>query len=255
MSLTMTKFRESAKTLSMALLTATFFAANANAAEPAKFVQVADLDLSKPIPSGICVRDDAQGKAFDKIEAIKKARGQYNVIEANRIGRTDANGNAYAEIAFTSNLKALEGKKTILGEGYMILSNAPKGQNGSEYCSSLNQATMLFSAINGTKVPSVVDKGDLGQALNNLMKADKKVGYVAVTGKGTLIAVNFNYKTGKGGYELADGGGNDPLPLPLVDVEYSPDLPLAYQKALGIPTDRIAAIPSSGQLMAAAPKP
>lgn len=254
MSLTMTKFRESAKTISMALLTATFFAANANAAEPAKFVQVADLDLSKPIPSNVCVRDDAQGKAFDKIEAIKKARGQYNVIEANRVGRTDANGNAYAEIAFTSNLKASE-TKGWMGEGYMILSNAPKGQNGSEYCSSTNVSTGLASAINGKKVPDVVDKGDLGQALNNLMKADKKVGYVAVTGKGTLIAVNFNYKTGKGGYELADGGGNNPLPLPLVDVEYSPDLPLAYQKALGIPTDRIAAIPSSGQLMAAAPKP
>jgi hypothetical protein len=219
-------------TLAVSIL-AVAFAANAQVA----VLELAAIDISRPIPQGTCVADSASGKAFDKIEAIKKARGQTNVIEADEVGaKSPVTGSSYAGIYFTSNLTAVEGKKSVLGEGYVISSNRPKGQVGTQYCIyHSNDTTGLVSAINGTRVPGTVNLGEMGQALTNAMNnADSKVGYVAVTSQRILLAVNFNHKTGLGGYITANGAGNSYLPLPLVNVAYSLDLPLHIQTALGM---------------------
>lgn len=235
-----------------AALTTFFMAANANAADPARFVQVADLDLSKPVPSNICVKDDDQGHALDKIETIRKARGQTYVIEADSLHQKSGDSSPYAGVTFTSNLKPST-IKGFLGEGYMIISNAPKGEQGTSYCFNIsNSTTGIVSAINGTKVPSAVNIGELGAGLNNAMtRSDSKVGYIGVTTKKTWVAVTFNHMTKKGGYVLADGEGNGSLPIALVNVGYSRELPSSYKKALGIPVDDVA---SAGSDIAMVPR-
>ena len=214
------------------------------------------IDLTRPVPQGICVADSPSGKAFDKIETIKKARGQTDVIEADIVGaKSSVTGSSYAGINFTSNLTAVEGKRSVLGEGYVILSNRPKGQIGTQYCINYsNDTTGIVSAINGTRVPGTVNLGEMGQALTNAMNnADSKVGYVAVTNQRTLLAVNFNHKTGNGGYITADGAGNNYLPRPLVNVAYSLDLPPQIQRALGMKPENLAHAPQS-ERMALAPR-
>ncbi len=221
-----------------AALTTLFIAANANAADPARFVQVADLDLKNPVPSNICVRDDDQGSAFNKIETIRKARGQTYVIEADSVHQKTENSSPYAGVIFTSNLKPSE-TKGFLGEGYMITSNAPKGQKGTSYCFNIsNHTTGIVNAISGKKVPTAVNVGELGVGLNNAMnRSDSRVGYIAVTTERTLVAVTFNHKTKQGGYVLADGAGDGSIPIALVNVEYSKDLPPSYKQALGMSVD------------------
>lgn len=225
----------------VALGVSTAFAANA-----AEVKELGQIDMSRPIPAGTCVADSASGSAYDKLQAIKQARGQTNVIEANEVGRVSpTTGSPNGEIIFTSTLKAVEGKRSIFGEGYGISSNRPKGQKGSVYCVDYPlDSTQLFSAINGSKVPSTVNVGEMGIGLTNAMNnAQSKVGFVAVTSYRTLLAVDFNYNTKKGTYTTADGGGNKSMYLPLVDVDYSLELPIGIQKALGVPLDKLAQRP------------
>jgi hypothetical protein len=199
--------------------------------------ELTTIDTTRPIAQGTCVADSAAGKAFDKIETLKRTRGQTTVIEADTVGaKSSVTGSPYAGIYFTSNLTVIEGKRSVLGEGYVISSNRPKGQVGTQYCiSQSNDTTGLASAINGTRVPGTVNIGEMGQALSNAMNtANSKVGYIAITNQRILLAVNFNFQTKEGGYIRADGNGNNHLPLPLANVEYSLDLPLQIQMALGM---------------------
>ncbi len=251
MSLTMTKFRESAKTLSMALLTATFFAANANAAEPAKFVQVADLDLSKPIPSNVCVKDDAQGKAIDKMRTVMGARGQKSIVAGNQpVADTDPAHGGLQERMFTSTL--LQG-----GEGYYVLSDRPTGKAGTTYCFSQNPKVYIYSVFNSNGVPEIVNKGELGVALTNNDKVGMKVAIAALTDKGTIAVVNFDPHTKKGSQKFSDAKGGTAFDLPLVDAGYSASLPISAKRSLGIPMDgNIASADiDKGKLLAIAPHP
>lgn len=245
------KFKESAKSLGMALLTTTFMVANAHAGG-VNYVQVSDLDLSKPIPSGTCVKDDEQGTALTKMKTIMGARAQKSIVAGNQTvkNRDPANGGLQEQM-FTSTLK--QG-----GEGYDVSSDRPLGQAGTSYCFSYNQKVYVYSVFNFAGIPQDVNKGELGVGLSNSIKAGSKVALTMLTDKGTLQAVNFNPATGEGSLKSADGNGNNAGNLAaLRNTGYSASLPLAAKKALGIPMDDTMA--STGNvnrtMLAVAPRP
>jgi len=252
MALLPSQFKETAKSLGVALLTTVFMAANANAADQAKFVQVAQLDLNKPIPSNICVKDDEQGTALAKMKAIMGARGQKSVVAGDKvIPNFDPANGGLVEKMFTSTLE--QG-----GEGYDVSSNRPLGQVGTAYCFAQNQKVYVFSVFNSVGVPSGVNKGELGVALVNSDKAGAKVALTMLTDKGTLQVVNFNPATGDGSLVSADGNGNNAGGLAaLKNTGYSASLPIAAKRALSIPMgDAIASAgKDKGTLLAAAPQP
>jgi hypothetical protein len=235
MSVEPSKFNQTAKSWGVAFLTSAFMIANANAADPAKFVQVADLDLNKPIPSNVCVQDDAQGTAVSKMRTIMGAREQKSVVAANQVIQNvdPANGGLVEEMV-TSNLK--QGS-----EGYMVSSNRPLGKPGTVYCFAQNQKVFIYSAFNSAGVPSIVNKGELGIALTNNHKAGLKVAIAALTEQGTIKVVNFDPSTGRGSIKGADGNGNKAGNMAfLVNAGYSASLPSAAKKALGIPDESVA---------------
>lgn len=201
---------------------------NANAADQAKFVQVAELDLNKPIPSNICVKDDAQGTAHAKMKTIMGARGQKSVVAANQpVQNTDPAHGGLQERMYTSTLQ--QG-----GEGYDVSSDRPTGKLGTTYCFARNQKVYIYSVFNSAGVPAIVNKGELGIALANNDKAGSKVAIAALTDKGTITVVNFNPDTGRGSQKFSDGKGGTAFDYPLMGAGYSASLPLAAKKALGI---------------------
>ena len=236
MSVEPSKFNQSAKSWGVAFLTSAFMIANVNAADPTKFIQVAELDLNKPIPSNVCVKDDAQGTALSKMRTIMGARGQKSVVAGNKVvPNFDPTNGGLVEKMFTSTL--VQG-----GEGYDVSSNRPLGQAGTEYCFAQNQKVYVFSVFNKLAgVPSGVNKGELGVALVNSDKAGVKVALTMLTDKGTLQVVNFNPATGDGSLKSADGNGNNAGNLAyLKNTGYSASLPSAAKKALGIPDESVA---------------
>ena len=207
-------------------------AANANAAQT---LELSAIDLSKPLDN-VCVADSQDGRAADKLDRILEARGQSKVVEANQVVVAVKNGSPYRGVIFTSNLTPLNPeKKSVYGEGYLVISNKPKGQDGTQYCLSENNATILANAINPKGVPKTFSVGEMGQALSNSStNANSNMAFGALTSRGTLLTVDFNYNTGKGGMIFADGSGNNAAGFPLVDAGYSSELPAPYQRALGI---------------------
>lgn len=212
------------------LLTSVFMMTSAQAADPAKFVQVAELDLNKPIPSNVCVKDDAQGTALSKMKTIMGARGQKSVVAGNHtVQNNDPAHGGLQEEMFTSTL--VQG-----GEGYDVTSNRPLGKAGTEYCFAQNQKVYIYSVFNSVGIPALVNKGELGVGLVNSDKAGSKVALVMLTEKGSIRVVNFNPSTGLGSLKSADGNGNNAGDLAaLRNTGYSASLPLAAKKALGIP--------------------
>lgn len=236
MALLPSEFKETAKSLGAALLTTVFMVANANAAEP-RIVELSDLNLTKPIPSNVCFKDSSQGTAIDKLQTAMIARGQKSVVVANQaVAALGADKSPYRERIFSSNLQ--QG-----GEGYEVNSSSPMGQVGSQYCLAQNQKVFIYSAFNSKGVPAIVNKGELGIALVNNDKAGYKVVIAALTEQGTLSVVNFNPLTGNGSFKSADGNGNNAGNLAtLVQTGYSPKLPVAAKRALGIPEESVASL-------------
>ena len=220
-------FSTTAKAWGVALLSTMFMASNANAAD-SKIVELSDLNLSQPIPSNVCFKDSDQGTAISKLQAAMVARNQKSVIVANQVGvATGADKSPFRERLFSSNLQ--QG-----GEGYEVNSSAPMGQVGTQYCLSHNQKVYIYSAFNSNGVPAVVNKGELGLALNNNNKVGSKVVLAALTEQGTLSVVNFNPATGEGSLKFADANGAHASDLPIVSAGYSPKLSPAAKKSLGI---------------------
>jgi len=211
-----------ANSLKYALPLVFMIAANANAADT---LEIDQLDLLKPIPSG-CFVDNNKGTAIEKLRAAMGARGQKSVVAANQVV---VGSNPYQELMFTSNLQ--QG-----GEGYEINSDSALGQVGSGYCLARNQKVYIYSVFNSQGVPSVVNKGEMGKALTNDDKKGYKVALTMLTEQGTLAAVNFNPETGKGVLISADGNGNHAADLAiLVGAGYSAKLPAEVKSALKIP--------------------
>jgi hypothetical protein len=215
-------FRQVAVPVATAITLA--FAANANAAPTLELDQ---LDLSKPIPSG-CFESNSKGTAISKLKTAMFARGQKSVVAGNQVV---VGSNPYQELIFTSNLQ--KG-----GEGYEINSDKPMGQIGTGYCLQRNQAVYIYSVFNSQGVPNEVKRGEMGKALTNQDKAGTKVALTILTEQGSIAAVNFNPLTGKGTHVSADGNGNTAANLAfLVNTGYSSSLPDNVKAALGIPLD------------------
>lgn len=209
------------------------FATNANAADT---LEIDQLDLSKPIPSG-CFVDNNKGTAIEKLRAAMGARGQKSVVAGNQVV---VGSNPYQEQMYTSNLQ--QG-----GEGYIVLSDKPMGQAGSEYCWTRNQKVYIYSVFNSQGVPSIVNKGEMGKALTNQDKLGTKVALTMLTEQGSIAAVNFNPSTGKGVLISADGNGNHAANLAFLEsAGYSAKLPDTIKSALGIPgtTDKVTQAPT-----------
>jgi hypothetical protein len=199
----------------------------ANSNNAPRIVELADLDLSKPIPSNVCVKDSPKGKAFDKMIAMVQARGQKSVVAGDQVLRGDNS----RENIISSTLK--QG-----GEGYKIASDRPLGKQGTEYCFTSYPKVYIYSVFNATSIPSLVNKGELGLGLSNSHIAGSKVAIVMLTEKGTLAAVNFNPNTGKGAVHTADGNGDNSAGIALlVKTGYSSTLPKSAKKALGVPDE------------------
>lgn len=197
-------------------------AANANAADT---LEIDQLDLSKPIPSG-CFVDNNKGTAIEKLKTAMGARGQKSVVAGNQVV---VGSNPYREQMYTSNLQ--QG-----GEGYIVDSSAPMGQAGSGYCWTRNQAVYIYSVFNSQGVPNEVKKGEMGKALTNNDKAGLKVALTMLTEQGSIAAVNFDPKTGKGSLKSADGNGNHAANLAFLEgAGYSAKLPPEIKAALQIP--------------------
>ena len=162
------------------------FAANTNIAYAAS---------GQPIPEKTCFTSDAQGPANEKLNVAMKARGQRIIITADQaIPAVDAKGQPlfktdYKENIFTSSLDG--------SEGYNIVSDAPGGQVGTNYCirAAITDVN-LYNAYTAKGIPAEINKGELGRVAS---EASSKHGFnVMMTAKtrgGALVVVSVDTKS------------------------------------------------------------
>ena len=213
------------------VLAAFLGAANANAGS-AHVVELADLNLHKPIPSGTCFETNSKGTASEKLDIALAARDQKRVFDANRVTLYGKETNI-----LTSNLKLMNPKiPHLYGEGYHIVADGLKNQEASGYCIDRLKATYVVNSDEVKVGQGAFGRGEMGGALRNGSRnAQNNFAFGALTDLGTLIAASFNSHSLEGTLILADGGGNSSVRAPLVDADYSKHLSNQSRAVIGIP--------------------
>lgn len=250
MSLTKAQFKETAKSVGAALLATTFIVANANAAEP-NTIEIASLDLNKPVPTNICVESNSNGKAWDKLTTIMNARNQIVVATADQAVTAPNGQSPYKGKIFTSDSQG--------DEGYIIVSDVPKAQTAKSpsFCLTTLKSTSIYNAFSSNAVPAEVNQGELGIALRNNAKAGLNIVMTGTTPGGALIAVNYNPKDkdARASLKSSDNKGNTAGDLAyMVHFSYTPKA----KQMLGIVDEPNIALNSQPQSVALAkldPKP
>jgi len=217
------------------------FAANANAESKARDVELAQLDLSKPLPSGICFEDNAKGTAASKLITAMRARNQNSVIIADKYTPT-----GQALDMYTSNLiQVRSDAPNLFGEGYHVVGSHPSNAASTGYCLSALQRTYVVYNDSVQTVPKAFEKGELGKALANGLKHEEKFAFGGLTDLGTFMAVTFNSKTKDGGVLMADGGGNGIMFYTIGNSGYSANLSASARSIIGLPPLAQAAPPAA----------
>lgn len=211
-----------------------FHAANANAESAntgSRIVELADLDLTKPLPSNICFVDSAKGTAASKLNTALQARGQKSIIISDKVGKTDD----VAKIMTSNLVQVKPDVPNLFGEGYSVGSNDPSNTVSSKYCMNTLRRTYAIYNEAVQQIPGVFAYGEMGKALTNAGQKGSKFAFGGITDKGTLLSVNFNGDTKRGGIMLADGGGNTAIFYPIANARYSPNLTVDARNILGLP--------------------
>jgi major membrane immunogen (membrane-anchored lipoprotein) len=228
MSLTMANLKESAKSMSAALVTAAFMipAANAQGTET-PVIEPSTSNLSQPLRE-VCVATTPGQPgltAWEKLSTIMGARGQMIAAEGNQIVAV-SNARQGKLITVSNNFS---GK-----EGYIVSSEVPYANRKEAPSFCLKPASFAF-AVNMKEeqgVPKVVNKGELGVALTNHDQAGSKTAIAGMYPQGTLFAVHFNPRTHKGAIKIADAQGGKAGDLAaLEDFDYSDKMKRVFELA------------------------
>ncbi|WNB74357.1 hypothetical protein [Methylomonas koyamae] len=128
------------------------------------------------------------------------------------------------------------GTPNLFGEGYNVQSDDPAVKVSSTYCVN-NAFQRRYVVYNEavTQIPGAFSKGQMGQALNNLLSKRNSLAFGALTEKGTLVALTFNASTKDGGVIYSDGAGNTAVDYPIGKAGYSKNLTADAKATIGLP--------------------